>query len=98
MPGEERSSIGTGALGRWVVVLLTVSALESRAHAEEQAPESPWRYQALVTVHRFLPEEPMPDPDQPAFRFGLQGGRWNAMLGDGLVLGAAESDALIRET
>jgi hypothetical protein len=96
MGGQDRSEIRIGALVLvcWLASLLTMSPLESRAHAEERAPESPWRYQALVTVHRFLPGEPTPDPDQPAFRYGFQGGRWNAMLGDGLVLGAAESDAL----
>jgi hypothetical protein len=66
----------------------------SPASAQEAAAAPTWRVQTLMMAHRFIPDEPRADPDQPSLRYGLHGGRWQAMAGAGVVLAAVESDRL----
>ncbi|MEP7123291.1 MAG: hypothetical protein ABJE95_20350 [Byssovorax sp.] len=78
--------------GAGIMAALAVSA--SPACAEEAASAPPWHVQTLVMAHRFVPDEPRADPDQPSLRYGIVGGRWKAMLGAGVVLAGVESDRL----
>lgn len=73
---------------------LAILVSASRARAEETAEAPAWRVQTLVTAHRFVPDEPRADPDQPSLRYGLHGGRWKAMAGAGVLLVGVESDRL----
>jgi hypothetical protein len=41
--------------------------------------------QALLTVHQFVRDEPSSDPDRAMLRYGILGGRWHAMAGEGIV-------------
>ena len=66
----------------------------SPVSAEEAAGAPTWHVQTLVAAHRFIPDEPRADPDQPSLRYGLHGGRWKAMAGAGVVLAGVESDRL----
>jgi hypothetical protein len=72
--------------------LIAVSAAPARA--DEAGGPRAWHLQALVTVHRFIPDEPRADPDQPSLRYGFHGGRWRAMGGGSVALVTLESDAL----
>jgi hypothetical protein len=76
------------------VVAAAITASASPLRAEEAGGAPSFQVQTLVTAHRFLPDEPRADPDQPALRYGLHGGRWKAMVGAGLVLVGVESDRL----
>lgn len=78
--------------GAAVTAAVTLSG--SPVSAEEAARASTWHVQTLVTAHRFIPDEPRADPDQPSLRYGIHGGRWKAMAGAGLVLAGVESDRL----
>jgi hypothetical protein len=83
-----RGRTGCAAL----VVAILVSAPPARA---EEAPAPPaWQVQTLMMAHRFIPDEPRADPDQASLRYALQGGRWKAMLGAGVLLAGVESDRL----
>ncbi len=75
-----------------LMAAILVSALP--ASAEEAAAPPTWRVQTLMMAHRFMPDEPRADPDQASLRYALQGGRWKAMLGAGVLLVGAESDRL----
>ena len=78
---------------RFLVAALIV-ATASSARAEEAVGPRALRVETLVTVHRFIPDEPRADPDQPSLRYGFHGGRWRAMGGGGVALVTLESDAL----
>jgi len=71
-----------------------IAAWASSARAEETGGPRALRVQTLVTAHRFIPDEPRADPDQPSLRYGFHGGRWRAMGGGGVALVTLESDAL----
>src|SRR5829696_9087849 len=71
---------------------IAVSAAPARA--DEPGEPSAWHTRTLVTAHRFIPDEPRADPDQPSLRYGFHGGRWRAMGGGSVALVAIESDAL----
>jgi hypothetical protein len=77
-----------------LLTALYVVASASQARADETWASRAWRVQTLVTVHRFIPDEPRADPDQPSLRYGFHGGRWRAMGGGGIALVTLESDAL----
>jgi hypothetical protein len=83
-----RAAITSAAL------LAAVTVSGSPARADEAGGPPTWQVQTLVTAHRFMPDEPRADPDQPSLRYGLHGGRWKAMLGAGVVLAGVESDQL----
>lgn len=48
----------------------------------------------LTSTHRFIPDEPRADPDQPALRYALHGGRWKSMAGGSVMLVGVDSDSL----
>lgn len=79
---------------RPLLTAFLVFAAAAPARADEAAASDAWRSQTLVTVHRFIPDEPRADPDQPSLRYGFHGGRWRAMGGGGVALVTRESDAL----
>ncbi len=74
------------------VAAVTVSG--SPVSAEEAGGAPTWHVQTIMAAHRFIPDEPRADPDQPSLRYGLHGGRWKAMAGAGVVLVGVESDRL----
>lgn len=71
---------------------IAISAAPARA--EDTGASRAWDLQTLVTVHRFIPDEPRADPDQPSLRYGFHGGRWRAMGGGDVALVTLASDAL----
>lgn len=93
-PVSSRGSVR--ALRAVTSALLAAAALavESPARADGGAGSGGWQFEWLVTVHRFINDEPRADPDQASLRYGLHGLRWKAMAGDGIVLAAVTSDTL----
>jgi hypothetical protein len=63
-----------------IAAVISLGAAPARADSGQGATE------ALVTVHRFLRDEPSSDPDNAMLRYGILGGRWAAMGGQRLVL------------
>jgi hypothetical protein len=65
-----------------IAIALTTTLGAASAHADK-AQESA---QAVLTVHQFLHDEPSADPDRAMLRYGILGGRWQAMAGERIVL------------
>jgi hypothetical protein len=80
--------------GAPAAVCAAIVSAASPASAEEASGAPTWHVQTLMMAHRFLPDEPRADPDQPSLRYGLHGGRWKAMAGAGVVLVGVESGRL----
>lgn len=59
---------------------LTLGATSARADDTKTSVEG------VLTVHQFLHDEPGSDPDRAMLRYGILGGRWQAMAGEGIVL------------
>jgi hypothetical protein len=74
--------------------VVAVTAFGSPVRAEEAGGAPTWHVQTLMAAHRFFPDEPRADPDQPSLRYGLHGGRWKAMAGAGVMLVGVEGDRL----
>jgi hypothetical protein len=79
---------------RAVGAFLAAAALGATSPALADDGARAWHVDTLVTVHRFVGDEPRADPDQPSLRYGFYGGRWKAMAGDGVVLVGLVSDTL----
>ena len=77
-----------------IVIVIVIAAPPARAEDAASTDLDAWRLRTIVTVHRFLPDEPRADPDQPSLRYAFHGGRWKAMGGGGVVLVGVESDWL----
>ncbi len=63
---------------------LTFGAAQARAEQPNDGAE------LLVSVHRFLRDEPSSDPDRAMLRYGILGGRWQAMGGGSVVLAGGD--------
>ncbi len=63
-----------------IALVLTLGAVPTRADDTKESVQS------LLTVHQFLHDEPSSDPDRVMLRYGILGGRWQAMTGAGVVL------------
>ena len=73
---------------------LSLLALLGTAHARDSAPISKTRVLALMTRSQLDRLEPSVDPDTPALRYGMIGGRWSARAGASLLLVGFESPAI----
>lgn len=63
-----------------IALAMTLGTAPARADTAQDSVK------ALVTVHQFLHDEPSTDPDRAMLRYGVLGGRWQAMAGEGIVL------------
>lgn len=78
----------------WCLTLTAVWALAPCAFADETGGHQASRVRTLMSTHRFIPDEPRADPDQPSLRYALHGGRWKATAGGSIVLVAVDTDTL----
>lgn len=70
----------------WIPSTLVMAAVLTFGAGVAHAEGGKDGVETLVTVHRFLGDEPSSDPDRAQLRYGILGGRWQAMGGGGVVL------------
>jgi hypothetical protein len=78
-------------VGLWTAAFFCVP---TAAYADGTDVRPSWNLRTLTSTHRFIPDEPRADPDQPSLRYAIDGGRWKAMSGGSIMLIGAESDTL----